>query len=105
VEELRQLQRWVAQQMVEQKGDGVAQDLTEQAACQVPQIARPHPLYRVTLGKLRKDGVYPVAKAAKQGTPFGVVISSLGGSMDWSTTEHREVFYVTQALRETCTRG
>jgi hypothetical protein len=26
-------------------------------------------------------------------------------SMDWSTTESREVFYVTQAFKETCTRG
>ncbi len=33
--------------MVEQEGDGVAQDLPEQPARQVPQIARPHPLYGV----------------------------------------------------------
>jgi hypothetical protein len=26
-------------------------------------------------------------------------------SMDWSTTESREIFYVTQAFKETCTRG
>ncbi len=66
MEEFSQSQRSVAQQMVEQEGDGVAQDLPEQPACQVPQIACPHPLYAIAPHELREDGIYAVAKPAQQ---------------------------------------
>jgi len=75
VEELRQLQRWVAPPMVEQKGNGVGEDFAQQPACQMPEVARPHPLYGVTSYQLRKDGLYPVAKTAQISAPYGVGIS------------------------------
>lgn len=75
VEELRQLQRWVAAPMVEQKGKGVGEDFAQQPACQMPEVARPHPLYGVTSYQLRKDSLYPVAKTAQISAPYGVGIS------------------------------
>ena len=83
------MQRPVAQQMVEQEGHSVAQDLPEQPARQMPQIARPHPLYRVPLHELREDGVYPVAKTAQQRAPFGSGISLLGGVWSQKLYAHR----------------
>ena len=55
----------VAELVVEQEGHGVREDFTQQPACQVPQIACPHPLYTVASGELRKDRVYPVAKPGR----------------------------------------
>jgi hypothetical protein len=75
VEELRQLQRWVAAPMVEQKGNGVGEAFAQQPACQMPEAARPRPLYGVTSYQQRKDGLYPVAKAAQISAPYGVGIS------------------------------
>ena len=54
------------------------EDLPQQSTHQVPQIPRPHPLYGIALHKLRKNGVYSVAKPAEQGAPFGSGISLLG---------------------------
>jgi hypothetical protein len=65
--------------VVEQEGYGVREDLAKQSAHQVPQITRPHPLYGVASHKLRKNGVYPVAKTTQQHAPFGSGISLLGG--------------------------
>jgi hypothetical protein len=65
--------------MVEQESHGVREDFAHQPACQVPPIARPHPLYAVASGELRKDGVYPVAKTAEEGTPLRIWISLFGG--------------------------
>ena len=64
--------------MVEQEGNGVAQDLTQQTTCQVPQVACPNALYAVALRELRKDGVDSVAKAAQQRAPFGIGVTLLG---------------------------
>jgi hypothetical protein len=69
----------VAHPMVEQEGYGVREDFAQQPACQMPQITRPHPLYTVASGELRKDGVYPVTKPAEEGTPFGIGVCLLGG--------------------------
>lgn len=71
VEELSQLQRSVANSVVEQKGDRVTQDLPKQSASQVPEIPGPHPLYGVPSGELAEDGVDPVAQAAQEGAPLG----------------------------------
>ena len=57
--------------MVEQEGYGVAEDLTEQPAGQVPEVSGPHLLYGVATCELAEDGVDPVAKAAQEGAPFG----------------------------------
>jgi hypothetical protein len=65
--------------MVEQEGYGVRKDLPKQPAGEVPHVARPHPLDGVTLGELRKDGVYPVAKTAQQSTPPGSRIPLFAG--------------------------
>jgi hypothetical protein len=65
--------------MVEQEGHGVSEDLAHQPALQVPQTARPHPLYGVTSRELRKNGVYPVPKTAPQRAPFWSGISLLDG--------------------------
>jgi hypothetical protein len=65
--------------MVEQEGYGVRENLAHQPAGEVPHVACPHPLYGVTLGELREDGVYPVAKTAEQGTPSGSPISGKHG--------------------------
>src|SRR5829696_629383 len=65
--------------MVEQEGNDVAQDLPEQPARQMPQIARPHPLYTVSLHELGEDSIYAVAKATQEGAPLGVRVSLLGG--------------------------
>src|SRR3712207_6008350 len=64
--------------MVEQEGHGVAQDLAQQSACQVPQVACPYALYRVALCELRKDSVDTVAKPAQEGAPLGIGIAFLG---------------------------
>ena len=65
--------------MVEQEGHGVRKDFAQQPACQVPRIACPHSLYGVAPHELRKDGVYPVAKPAEQGTSLGIRVELLGG--------------------------
>ena len=65
--------------MVEQEGYGVREDFAQQPAYQMPQITRPHPLYRVASGELRKDGVYPVTQPAEEGAPFEIRVSLLGG--------------------------
>ena len=57
----------------------MAQDLPKQPASQVPQVLSPHPLYAVASGELRKNGVYPVAKSAEQGTSLGIRVELLGG--------------------------
>lgn len=66
-EQLREPKRWVTHLMVEQKSYGVAEDFSQQPAGKVPEIPGPYPLYGVTCGELRKDGVYPVAKTAQVG--------------------------------------
>ena len=63
--------------VVEHKSNGVAQDLSEQPASQVPEVLGPHPLYGVASRKLAEDGVDPVAKAAQEGAPFGSRIERL----------------------------
>ena len=78
-DQLRELQRIVAQLRVEQESDGVAQHLPKQSARQMPQITGPHPLYGITLGELTKEGVYPVAKPTEEGAPFRMRLSFLGG--------------------------
>jgi hypothetical protein len=65
--------------VVEQEGYGVREHFPEQTAGEVPQVARPHPLDGVAPAQLRKDGVYPVAKTAKEGTPLRSGISLFGG--------------------------
>jgi hypothetical protein len=79
--------------MVEQESDSMAQHLPKQPARQMPQVARPHPLYGVALCKLREDGVYPVAKTAQECASFGVGISFLGGIWGQKPYAHtRQVF-------------
>jgi hypothetical protein len=79
--------------MVEQEGYGVRENLAHQPAGEVPHVACPHPLYGVTLGELREDGVYPVAKTAEQGTPSGSRISLLGGIGGHKLNAHRRQFF------------
>src|SRR5919107_6222654 len=67
----RELQRSVTLLMVEQKSDGVAQDLSKQPAGQMPEVLGPHPLYAIAPGELAEDGVDSVAKPAQAGAPFG----------------------------------
>src|SRR5215212_670745 len=55
------------------------EDFAQQSACQMPEVARPHLLYGITLCKLRKNCVYPVAKATQQSAAFGSWISFLRG--------------------------
>ena len=76
--QLRELKGLVTHPMVEQEGYGVREDLPEQPAHLVPQIARPQPLHGVASHQLRKNGVYPLAKAAQQHAPFRVPIALLG---------------------------
>jgi hypothetical protein len=64
-EQLRELKGLVAHPRVEQEGYDVREDFAQQSACQMPQIARPHPLHGVAAsGELRKNGVYAVTKPA-----------------------------------------
>ena len=65
--------------VVEQERYGVREDFPQQSTSKVPEVACPHPLYRITLGELRKNGVYAVAKPTEEGAPFGMWISFLGG--------------------------
>ncbi len=83
------MQGLVARPMVEQEGHGVTQDLPKQPASQVPQILGPHPLYAVASGELRKNGVYPVAKSAEQGTSLGIRVELLGGVRSQQLDTHR----------------
>ena len=69
------------------------EDLPEQPAHQVPQIARPHPLHGVASHQLRKDGVYPVAKAAQQHAPFGARVALLGGVGGQKLYAHRRQLF------------
>ncbi len=71
VEELRELQRAVTRSVVEQEGNGVAEDLPKQPTGQVLKVFGPHSLEGVSSGELRKDGVDPVAQAAQEGAPLG----------------------------------
>src|SRR5215207_9789818 len=57
--------------MVEHKSNGVTQDLPKQPASQVPDVLGPRPLYGVASRQLAEDGVDPVAKATREGAPFG----------------------------------
>ena len=63
--------------MVEQESDGMAQHLPKRSTSQMPQVARPHPLYGAALRELREDGDYPVAKTAQKRAPLGVRITLL----------------------------
>ncbi len=63
--------------MVEQEGHGEREDISKQPACQVPSVARP--LHGVASRQLRKDGDYPVARSAEEGTPLGIRVELLGG--------------------------
>ena len=65
--------------VVEQEGHGVREDFPEQSTGKVPEIARPHSLYGITLGELTENGVDAVAKPTQEGTPFGCGVSFLGG--------------------------
>jgi hypothetical protein len=64
--------------VVEQVGYGVAEDLPQQPAGQVPEVTRSHLLYGVTLCELRKDDVDAVAQRAQIGASLRVGISLLG---------------------------
>jgi hypothetical protein len=64
--------------MVEQEGNGVAEDLPQQPASQVPEVLGPHPLYAIALCELREDGVDAVTKAAQIGTPLRMRIVLFG---------------------------
>src|ERR671926_709957 len=92
VDELRELQRAVARTVVEQEGDGVAEDLPQQPAGQMPKVFGPHSLEGVSSGELRKDGVDPVAQAAQRRAPLRSRIALLGAV-------GREEFYA-QAPRQ-----
>ena len=72
------MQRTVTRSVVEQEGNGVAEDLAQQPAGQVPKIFGPHSLDGVSCGELRKDGVDAVAQAAQEGAPLGGWIAFLG---------------------------
>ena len=65
--------------VVEQEGYGVREDFAQQSACQMPCVARSHPLYGVTLRELAENGVYPVTKLTEEGALFGIGVSLLGG--------------------------
>jgi hypothetical protein len=68
--------------MVEQEGHGVREDLAHhQPTSKMPEVTRPHPLYTVAFGQLRKDGVDPVAKTAEQSTPLRSGISLFFGGV------------------------
>jgi hypothetical protein len=69
----------MAHLVVEQECYGVREDFAQQPAGEVPQVARPHSFYGVTLRELRKDGVYPVTKPAKESALSGSGVSLLGG--------------------------
>ena len=78
VEELRELQGSVTRSMVEQEGNGVAENLPEQPASQVPEVPGPYPLYAIAPRELREDGVNAVTKAAQEGAPLGSRVLLLG---------------------------
>jgi hypothetical protein len=110
VEELRQLQRWVAASIVEQESHRVREDFAQQPTGEVPQLTRPHPLYGVTSHELRKDGVDPVAKTAKQSTSLRSGISSFGGVRGQKLYAHlRQLFFglrrLVVAISDEKTRG
>src|SRR5919202_2717668 len=65
--------------MVEQEGHGVREDFAQQYARQMPEVARPHLLYRIALCELAENGVYPVAKPTEEGALFRGRVSLLGG--------------------------
>ncbi len=71
MEEFSELQRPIAGPVVKQERHGMAEDLPQQPAGQVPKVLSPHPLYAVALCELREDGVDAVAKVAEEGTSFG----------------------------------
>src|SRR5688572_30114499 len=65
--------------MVEQEGQGMTQHLPQQPTRQMPEVARPHPLYRVASHELRKDRIDAVAKTAQIGALSRGRISFLRG--------------------------
>jgi hypothetical protein len=65
--------------VVEQEGHGVREDFAQQSGCQMPEVARPHPLYRIALCELAEDGVDAVAKATEQGASLDIGITLFGG--------------------------
>ena len=65
--------------VIEQEGHGVREDFAQQSTSKVPEVACPHPLYRITFGELAENGVYPVAKPTEEGALFRGRISFLGG--------------------------
>jgi|SRR5215213_7292202 len=69
----------MAHLVVEQECYGVREDFAQQPAGEVPQVARPHSLYGVTLRELAEEGVYPVTKPAKESALSGSGVSLLGG--------------------------
>jgi hypothetical protein len=78
-EQLRELEGAVAHLVAEQEGHVVREDLAQQPACQVPQVARPHLLYTVASHELREDDVYPVAEPAEEDALHGALVELLGG--------------------------
>jgi len=69
VEEACQLERRVALAVVEQQREGVAEDRAEQAAGEVPRVARPGPPDALALGQLAEDGVEAVAQPTQGRAP------------------------------------
>ena len=59
-------ERRVAGLLVAEQGEGVAEDLAEQAAGEVPGVARPDPPDALALGPLAEGGVDAVARAAQE---------------------------------------
>jgi hypothetical protein len=72
--------------MVEQEGHGVREDFSQQSACQMPEVPRPHLLYAVALCELAENGVYTVAKPTEEGTLFRGRVPLLGGIRGESST-------------------
>ena len=64
------MQRLVTCPVIDQEGENVVQNLPEQPARQMPQIARPHPLDGVSFHDLREDSVDAAAKPAPWRAPI-----------------------------------
>ena len=67
----------------------MTQHLPQQPARQMPQVARPHPLYGVTLHELAEDRVDAVAKTAQEGAPSRGGIPFLGRVRSQKLYAHR----------------
>jgi hypothetical protein len=83
--------------VVEQEGYGVREDFAQQPACEMPHVARPHPLYGIALCELAENTVYPVTKPTEEGTLFRGRISLLGGV--WSQKLHTHARQLLPGLR------